>query len=146
MIELDLDPDEKTLRQFGFIALGGLGTLAALAWFELAIFSGGWLGEARATVAYVLLALGAIGAILSLVHPRANKPLFIGLSIAAYPIGFVLSYVIMGTLFFLVITPIGLILRVLGRGPLARGPESGATTYWSECRPARPAESYFKQF
>ena len=47
MIDLDFDPDEKTLRQFGFIALFGFSAIAALAWFELFIFAAGWLGEAR---------------------------------------------------------------------------------------------------
>ena len=30
MIEIDFRPDEKTLRQFGWIALGGFGLLATL--------------------------------------------------------------------------------------------------------------------
>ncbi len=146
IIDLDLDPDERTLRQFGFIALGGLGAIGALAWFEGLIFAGGWLGDAREPVAIVLLGIGGVAALLSLVYPKANKPLFIGLSVAAYPIGFVLSHVIMATLFFGIISPIGLLMRALGKDPLDNRPAGDAKTYWSECRPARPAASYFKQF
>ena len=40
MIDLQWDPDEKTLRDFGFIALAGLGAIAALAWFG----RNAWLG------------------------------------------------------------------------------------------------------
>ena len=145
MIELKLDPDETTLRKFGFVALGGFGVLATLAAFELLIFAGGWLGDARETVVLTLAGIGGFAALLSLVYPKANKPLFIGLSIVAYPIGFVLSYVIMGTLFFLVITPIGLLMRALGKDPLEHR-FAAADSYWSECRSKRPAESYFKQF
>ena len=50
MIDLNLNPDAKTLRQFGFIALGGFGLLAALAYTESFIFSFG-LGGSRLTVA-----------------------------------------------------------------------------------------------
>ena len=146
MIDINRDPDERTLRQFGFIALVGFGAIGALVWFERAIFAGGWLGEARDTVTFTLVGIGLLAALLSLVHPKANKPLFIGLSIAAYPIGFVLSHVIMATLFFVIISPIGLLMRMLGRDPLENRPDADAQTYWSECRSARPAESYFKQF
>ena len=146
MIDLQLDPDEKTLRDFGFIALVGLGAIAALAWFERLVFSGGWLGDTRETVAFVLLGVGALAALLSLVHPKANKWLFIALSLIAYPIGFVLSYVIMGTLFFAIITPTGLVMRVFGRDPLEKRFKADAPTYWSQCRAKRPSTSYFQQF
>jgi len=146
MIDLNLDPDERTLRQFGFIALSGFGLIAALAWFELLIFAGGWLGGARQPLVYALLGLGGLATALSLVYPKANKFLFVGLSIAAFPIGFVLSYVIMGFLFFVIITPIGLMMRALGKDPLENEISADADSYWSPCRPSRPADSYFKQF
>lgn len=146
MIDLNLDPDEKTLWQFGFIAWAGFSAIAALVWFELLIFGGGWLGEARETVAYSLVSLGAFSALLSLVFPKANKPIFVGLSIVAFPIGFVLSYVIMGTLFFLIITPIGLLVRLFAEDPMQRGFDAEAQSYWSDCRSERSSESYFKQF
>ena len=46
MIEINLNPDAGTLRQFGFIALVGFGFVAAIAWFEVLVFSFG-LGAAR---------------------------------------------------------------------------------------------------
>ena len=146
MIDLNLDPDAKTLRQFGFIALVGFAAIAALVWFEKLIFAGGWMGDMREPVAQTLVGLGVLAAVISVVYPKANKPLFIGLSILAFPIGFVLSYVIMGTLYFLIITPIGLGLRLFGEDPMQRGFKSDGTSYWSDCRPARSSESYFKQF
>ena len=50
MIEIDFDPDDKTLRQFGWIALGGFGFIAAIAWYEVLIFAFG-LGAAKPWVA-----------------------------------------------------------------------------------------------
>ena len=70
----------------------------------------------------------------------------LGLTILAYPIGFVLSYVIMGFLFFGMITPLGLFFRLVGKDPLNRRFDSAAETYWSEPRPRRSKESYFRQF
>ena len=145
MIEINLKPDDRTLRQFGWIALVGFGFVAAIAWFEVLIFSFG-LGEARPLVAGIFAGLGVLAAFFSLVFPKANLPIYIGLTILSYPIGFVLSYVIMGTLFYLLITPVGLFFKLTGRDPMHRRFDSEAATYWSDPRHARGADSYFKQY
>ena len=145
MIQIDFSPDEKTLRQFGWIALVGFGVLAGLAWFEKLIFAFG-LGDARTTMAGGLLAVGVLAAGIGLVYPKANRFLFVGLALLAFPIGFVLSYVIMTTLFFLIIGPIGIIMRLVGRDPLNRKFEAEATSYWVPAEPAPARERYFRQF
>lgn len=145
MVQLNLDPDADTLRQFGFIALGGFGLLAVLAYTESLLFAFG-LGESRTTVAYALGGVGALSAFLSLVAPKANRPIYVGLSVLTFPIGFVLSYVIMGTLFFLLIAPVAIFFRVIGRDGLNRSYDASASTYWTDVRPNRGKESYFKQY
>jgi hypothetical protein len=145
MIEINLRPDVRTLRQFGFIAVVGFAFLAVIAWTEVLVFSFG-LGGARPYVAGGFAAVGVISLLFSLVYPRANLGLYLGLTVIAYPIGFVLSYVIMGTLFFVVITPTGLAMRLLGRDPMERRMLPEAESYWVKARAQRPSESYFKQF
>ena len=145
MVELNLRPDARTLRQFGWIALGGFGLLALLAWNGWLAFA--YLGEeSRASVALALAALAAVSGLFSLVFPKANLPIYLGLTIAAFPIGFVLSYVIMGTLFYVVIAPIGLLMRLFGHDPMDRRFRPDAKSYWVDARPQRPRDSYFKQF
>ncbi len=145
MVEMNLRPDARTLRQFGWIALGGFGLLALLAWNGWLAFA--YLGEAsRASVALGLAVLAAVSGLFSLVHPKANLPIYLGLTIAAFPIGFVLSYVIMGTLFYVVIAPIGLVMRLFGHDPMERRIQRDAKSYWVDARPQRPRDSYFKQF
>lgn len=145
MIEIDWHPDERTLRQFGGVAFVGFLGIALLAWNEWLIFSFG-LGSARAGVAAAFAGLGGLSALFSIVAPRANKPIYLGLTLLSYPIGFVLSYFIMGFLFYGLITPLGLVFRAIGKDPLNRRFDRGATTYWSDPRPRRGKDSYFKQF
>ena len=145
MIEIDLHPDPRTLRQFGWIALAGFGLLATLAWNEWLMFAGG-LGAWRQTVAGGLASLAALTACFSLVYPKANLPIYLGLTVLAYPIGFVLSYVIMGTIFYLLLAPVGLFFRLTGRDPLMRRFEPESDSYWVDARPPRASESYFRQF
>lgn len=145
IIEINLNPDARTLRQFGWIALAGFGFVAAIAWYEKLIFAFG-LGAARQTVAGVFACLALYSAFFSLVWPKANRPVYVALTIVSYPIGFVLSHLIMGSLFFLLITPVGLFFRLIGRDSLERKWDPAAQSYWHDCPAPRPKESYFKQF
>ena len=145
MIELNLRPDEATLRQFGFIAIGGFLFLATIAWFEWLVFAFG-LGAMKVPVVATFGGLAALAGTFSLVYPKANLPIYLGLSIVAYPIGFVLSYVIMGTLFFGMIAPVAIFFRLTGRDPMQRRYDPEAASYWSDPRPSRPPADYFRQF
>lgn len=145
LVELNLNPDRRTLRQFGFIALGGFGLIGLLAFREWMVFSAG-LGPARLPVAFACWGLGLLSALLSLVAPSANRPIYVGLALVSYPIGFVLSYVIMAVLFFGIFTPVALVFKVIGRDSLQRRRDRTAASYWQPPRPARSTDSYFRQF
>jgi len=68
LVELDLKPNDQTLKQFGWIALVGFGALSAMAWFEVLIFGFG-LGTARSAIALGFAALAVVSLIQSLVFP-----------------------------------------------------------------------------
>ena len=59
----------------------------------------------------------------------------------------VVNPLVMGLMFFCVVTPIGLLMRLLGQRPLALDLDRGAQSYWIERRatPAAPG-SMRKQF
>jgi len=145
MVTIDWNPDARTLRHFGWIALGGFGLIAMLAWFEWLIFSFG-LGAARPYVAGIAMGLGVVGAFFSLVYPPANRVLYVGLSIVAYPIGFVLSHVLLAALFFGLFAPVGILFRVFRRDPMHRRWDPDAPSYWVPARASRGSERYFRQF
>jgi hypothetical protein len=52
----------------------------------------------------------------------------------------------MATLFYLIIAPIGLLLRLFGTDPMERRILPDAESYWEDAAAARPNASYFKQF
>ena len=145
LVEINFNPDTKTLRQFGVIAFVGFGILAALAYYERLLFSFG-LGEARMPVVTVFAAVGSIALLSSLVAPKANRILYVGLTLVAFPIGLVLSYVIMAALFFAVIGPIAVVFRLFGRDSMHRDYDPNASTYWQAAKPPRDKESYFHQY
>ena len=145
LVELNLDPDKKTLKQFGFVALVAFAVLGALIlWKRKLLF---WdLGPAAPTTAYVLWGLGVVSALFSLIAPAANRFLYIGLILVTFPIGFVMSYLVMGLIFFLVLTPIGFLFRLIGRDPLRRRFDRTATTYYVPHKEVENVERYFRQY
>ncbi len=144
MLDLDLKPSDNKLRQFGFVAFVAFGGLAICAWSEILMF-GFSLGGARIPIAAFLAVAASLGAVSSLCCPRANRFPYVAVTILTYPIGVVVSYAILLLLFFGVLTPTGLLLRLFGRDPMNRGLSPAAGSYWCEARPARDRTSYFRQ-
>jgi hypothetical protein len=48
--------------------------------------------------------------------------------------------------FYLVFTPVGLVMRLLGRDPLQRRFDREAGTYWVDHVEPRSVEEYFRQY
>ena len=67
------------------------------------------------------------------------------MSYATYPVGFVISHVVLALVYFLVLTPIGLTMRLFGHDPLSRKFDPGARSYWKPRHETKPTESYFNQ-
>lgn len=56
----------------------------------------------------------------------------------------IVSPIALGFLFFLVVTPIGMLMRFLGKDPLALRFDRSASTYWIVRIPSRPDPASFK--
>jgi len=103
----------------------------------------------RAGTPKVFYAAGGIGAALCAAFyavPALKRPMYLGWMYLFFPVGFVVSIVLLGLVYYLVLTPIALALRIVGHDPLTRKFEPGATTYWSARPPAPSSARYFKQY
>jgi hypothetical protein len=88
------------------------------------------------------LGAGTVG----LAAPRAIKYLYVGWICAAFPIGWTISHLLLLLIFYGILTPIGLVMRVLGYDPLRRKSDPVAGTYWVERAQAEDSSRYFRQF
>jgi hypothetical protein len=93
------------------------------------------------------VAVAGIFLVLALVAPDALAPLnrlWFRLGLLLHG---VVSPVVLGLVFFSTVTPIGWVLRLLGKDPLRRRIEPAATTYWIERTPPGPSgDSMPRQF
>ena len=146
VVEINWKPDWKQLRGFGWVCLVAFGAIGAWLFFmhSLLGFEFGAVSATRA--AYVLWALAAVCALLGLVAPKLLRPLYVGLMLISFPIGFVVSHVIMALLFYGLFTPIALIFRLIGRDALNRKFEPEATTYWVPHETGKEVKRYYRQF
>lgn len=62
-------------------------------------------------------------------------------------LGMIVSPIVLGLLFFTVFTPMGWVLRLMGKDPMRLHRDPAATTYWIERKPpGPPPESLNNQF
>jgi hypothetical protein len=97
-------------------------------------------------VALVLSIAGVAGAAAIWVAPRLGRLLYVGWMLAALPLGWTISRVVLGAVYYAVLTPVGWALRVAGYDPLRRGFDPTARTYWIERKRQSEPSRYFRQF
>jgi len=65
----------------------------------------------------------------SVVAPSSMRPFYNTWMRLSLVIGSVMNYVILGIVFFAVMTPIGFVMRIAGHDPMRRSFDKSATTY-----------------
>ena len=88
----------------------------------------------------------ALVLVLAMLAPRALAPLEWLLSRIFRTVTTALTYVILAVVFLLVLTPIGLIRRLLGKDSLGLRPDPGCKTYWVNVEPDGPGSRPRKPF
>jgi hypothetical protein len=137
MVHINRNPSARQLKQFGLVWLGFVALFGAVAWFKVG----------SPTAAVVLWVLSVAVPVVGWIVPAFMRAVFLGMSYAAWPIGFVVSHVVLAVVYYLVLTPIGLVMRLLGYDPMRRRPEPETASFWV-ARPSdgRGAGRYFRQF
>lgn len=130
------NPTDRMLRQF-----------AAL-WviFFLAVAARQEFHHHRRGVAIALVVLAVTVGPLGLALPRMIKPIFIGWMALAYPIGWTVSRIVLGIIFYGLFTPVAWVFRMIGRDALMLKSRPNAPTYWQVKPGATDKAQYMRQF
>ena len=137
LVDINWHPAKRELKQFAriwfplFYAVVG-----ALAW--------GKYGSPR--VAWCVWGTGIALSVASIAFPAILRGIFVGMSVATWPIGWVVSHLLLGVIFYGIVTPIGFLLRLCGRDPLQRKFDPQAKTYWVSHEPTTDTRRYFRQY
>jgi hypothetical protein len=79
--------------------------------------------------------IASIFVIVSIVHPKLLNHIYIAWMKIGHVLGWINTRLILSLLFFGLLTPIGLILRLLGKDPLLKKIDPNALTYRKVCKP-----------
>lgn len=139
--DVNWQPDLAERRSFGRILAMGLPVIAGTFWLAI------WLATGRFEP--WPLWIGGIGAALGVIcwaAPQIARPIYVVWFAVGGVMGLIVSTILLTAVFYLVITPTGIILRAIGRDPLARRFDPQASTYWDPAEKPMDAQSYFRQF
>ncbi len=130
-------PKPKVVQQFGILCLlvfGVSGLFLAL-------------GKGRTGLGYGLVGFGVFCAILGAVAPGIFRWFFTGSMLLAFPIGFVVSQVMLVFLFFVVFLAVGAFLRLTGRDAMVRKRQpAGGGGYWQDKPTPSDPKRYLRQY
>ena len=133
--DIPRNPDNRMLRQFAGLWILFFGAIALSQHFR------SHNSNAAFTVGIFALVVGVPG----LFFPRVLKPIFVGWMILAFPIGWLVSHVILFLIYWSVFVPIGFILRRMGHDPLRLRKPAG-DSYWELKTQQTSLRRYLKQF
>jgi len=128
-------PDREELRRFAIAMLVGFALLGLLA---------AWRANEIGTNSFVLWVVGLSLAIFAFV-PKLGRVAYLAVYLPSSIVGYVISNVILALMFFLVITPLGILLRLMGKDFL-RKQRPKEQTAWMPVTDEKSEDRYYHQF
>jgi len=115
-----LDTSNKAICNFGVVIAIALGLIGSFVYFKSGSFD----------VPQWLLGIGFLFLILGFISPSILRPVYRIWMLFAYFIGGIVSRVILTVLFYVVLTPAGLALRLFGKDILNKKFDKRRESYW----------------
>ncbi len=108
----------KELRKFGFTMSCALSIVGGFA-----LWRKGETGLLFWGIGFVILMVG-------LIRPRLLGPIHKGWMKLAFVMGFFMTHLILALMYYLVFTPVALVMRTLGKDPLRLKYDRSVKSYW----------------
>ncbi|MCX6875876.1 MAG: SxtJ family membrane protein [Verrucomicrobia bacterium] len=134
--DIPFNPSRTVLRQFAALWLVCFLALGASQYFV----------RDRPLLGLALAALAVLLGLPGLLRPVLLRRVFVGWMVVAFPIGWVVSWLLLLALYFLVLTPVAVCLRLRGRDLLGRHPAPERTGFWEPKQSPLDLRRYFRQY
>ena len=135
-IEINWSPPRRQLRQFAVLQV------LFFTCFSL------WLALKRdmPTTAAILVAVSACVGVVGYMWTPLIRVVYVVWMAAVFPIGWLVSHVLLAAVFYLVFTPIGIIMKLCRYDPMQRKFDREADSYWQPREQNEDTSRYFKQY
>ncbi len=136
----ELPSESRDLRKFSVTVGGAFVVLWAVFAFVIPYLFG------KGGDYPLLWQIGVALAILGMLVPPIVRPLYYAWMTMALALGFVMTRVLLTIFFFLILTPVALVFRLIGRDALQRKIDRGAQSYWTPKQYLIKDRSRFEKF
>ena len=92
----------------------------------------------------MLLSIGVVLAVAALV-PKVGRIAYLGVYLPTSIIGYVVSNIMLALMFFFVITPLAMIMRLMGKDVLQQRRQQ-QQSQWLPVKRVKTEDSYYRQF
>lgn len=136
IVDINWNPTRRELRWFAGLLIVFCGVIA-------------WLvsrGREDNTLPFTIASVGAVVGLVGLALPGLIRYVYVGWMVAVSPIAFVVSNGIIAIVFFLVVAPIGLAMRLVKRDALNLKCPRDRDSYWQKKDMPKDARRYFRQY
>ena len=103
-----------------------------------------WRAWGISTASIIFWSAGAVLAIAAFI-PGLGRVAYLAVYLPTSIIGYVVSNVILALMFFLVITPLGILLKLMGKDVLQQRKQKNSTQ-WTPIKGVKTEDSYYRQF
>jgi hypothetical protein len=132
--DIPRNPNAKMLRQFAAAWLVFFGIVAVRLHYR-----------GHHTAGQIVALLAAVIGILGLWKPVCVRRIFVTWMILAFPMGWLVSQIMLLVMYYLFLTPVALIFKMTGRDLLMRKRQPNRTSYWIQKQTPADVRSYFRQ-
>ena len=132
-VSINWYPSSREFRTFGLTMLGGGALLASIAWWR----DHQLLAQAIATT-------GAVAGFLALTGTKAARLVYWPWMAIAFVMGNIMSRVLVALFYYLLITPMGVVMRFVARDSLRR--KNSRESMWDDLPPSFDSARYERQY
>ena len=135
-VRIDANPSRRQLAVFGVTWLVFLAVVGVI------VLSRGGSTAVATSLWGAALVVPAIGWLV----PAFMRIVYLGMAYLTFPIGFVVSYVVVSAIYYSVLVPTGMLMRLFGYDPMTRRFDGRAESYWVPRKTDGTPARYFRQF
>ncbi len=137
LIEINWNPSDKDLGRFGRIAIIASILVATLLYATKGL---------TLKWCVLIVGIGFLFFVCSILSMTLTKWIYLALTLVTFPIGMVISFILLAVFYYLLLTPVGLIFRLIRRDSLRRRCDRATKSYWIARRRPDSIKRYFNQF